>query len=140
MTADLAPASTFSRGVSVLLAGMFVAGGVGGFFSGWKYATSTSAPAVSAAAPTAAPQLSGRTGGFFGRPAVSGRVVSVSGGALVVHDTQTDTDVKVTMAPGVQVTQTITVKPASIKPNQNVVVVGRAQSDGSVRATGITVG
>ena len=108
----------------------------GGFFGGWKFALA-SAPAP-APTPAAFPQRFNGFGGF-GRPAVSGQVVSVKNGVLTVHDAQTDSDVKVTLTQGGRVSQTSSVSIGQLKPSQTVVVQGQTQPDGSVRASSISV-
>lgn len=107
----------------------------GGFFGGWKFALASAKAPAPAPAPAAFPQ---RFGGF-GRPVVSGQVVSVKNGVLLVHDAQTDSDVKVTLTPGGRVNQTSSVSIGQLKPSQTVVVQGEQQADGSVRASSISV-
>ncbi len=124
-----------------IAAGVFAVGVAAGFYCGFAYRGAL-LPAPAAATQAAAPAAAAPRFGFGGRPVVAGRVVSVSGNTIVVHDNATDTDVKVTLAPGVTVTrsQTVTVKPSSLKTTDTVVVSGLAQADGSVQATGVAVG
>jgi hypothetical protein len=120
--------------------GLVAAGVAGGFYCGWAYrGAELPAPAPAAAAAPASVQPA--RGGFLGRPVVSGRVVSVKGGTIVVHDAGTDTDVSVVLAPGATVTRTqsVSVKPSALTTSDDLIVSGQPQADGSVVATGAVV-
>ena len=117
---------------------LVVAAVAGGFYSGWRYATTQLPAAPAALQPTAPAPITFRPGGF-GRPAISGLIVSTSATTIVVHDTQTDTDVKITFASGARVTQTVTVNPSALKKNDSVIVQGQPMTDGSVVASAVSV-
>ena len=110
----------------------------GGFYSGWRFATTRLPADAAAAQPVAQPPITVRPGGF-GRAAATGAIVSTTATSIVVRDTQTGTDVKVTFAPGARVTQTVTVKPAALRKNDTVIVQGQVMADSSVVAGAVSV-
>lgn len=134
------PLLTAALLLAAVAAGAFV-GGVeiqkhfGGSGSSSGSATGGGAGAISGArGGTAAGGFGGAGGGL-----TVGRVTAVKGRTFTVTDTNGNR-VKVTTSPASQISRTGKANPKTIRPGQTVVVRGATSSDGTVKATSITIG
>jgi hypothetical protein len=141
-----------------LTAGLIVVIGIlGGFYVGAKYGqghptaasttTTSNGPAATGTGTGGANGAAGGGGGAFAGSggggalgnATFGTITAVNGDTITIHDTRTNTDVKVNVS-SARITKTTDGTPADLTQNESVTVVGQAGSDGVVTATTIAIG
>lgn len=138
-----------------LTAGLIVVIGIlGGFYVGARYGqghptaaasttpngtSATGAGGGGAGAGSGGAGFLGGGGGAAAGSATFGTITAVNGDTITIHDTRTNTDIKVNVS-SARITRTADGTPADLTQNQTVTVVGQAGSDGVVTATTIAIG
>ncbi len=85
------------------------------------------------------PRPSGRSVSNRNRGAVTGTISLLTPSGFTVDNSRCGTQTKVTFAPSVTVVKTVTGSTSDLANNDNVIVIGSRESDGSIQATTIEI-
>jgi hypothetical protein len=125
---------------------------LGGFYGGFRFGqTNASASTAGAAGPNAnaSPGAgrnpcsttggTGRNGNNANRATVFGQITNVAGNVLTIHNSQCNTDAKVTLSGNAVIQKQVDGSAADLSNGANVTIQGTRNSDGSISANNASI-